>query len=94
MATFPSFDVTLADDSVVRVDIWPADIYWLEDHIGKAVTDDLGFREVLTLTWLAMKRTKQIDSATPIEEYVNTVKDFDKVADNRRDPTSESLSTT
>jgi hypothetical protein len=94
MATFPSFDVTLADDTVQRVDIWPADIYWLEERIGKAVTDDLGFREVLTLTWLALKRTGRIDTATPLEDYVNTVKDFDKVADERPDPTSESPSTT
>lgn len=93
MPSFPSFNLTLADDTVVRVDIWPADFCRLEEQIGRPAKDDtMGFREIMTLTWLASKRAKRIDSAMSMDDYLDTVKDFDRVEDDAVDPTNPTTS--
>lgn len=77
---FPPITIVLADGTSLCADIWPADLYRLEEQSNislPALGGSFSFRHLLPLAWFALRRNKQIPIEWTIDDFVDRVKDLD-----------------
>lgn len=77
---FPPVTVMLADGTSLVADIWPADLYHLEEYANVSLAglgSNISFRQLLPLAWFSLRRSQQIPMELALDDFVNKIKSFD-----------------